>query len=156
MTHPRQLSPAERRVIYLQAHGVTDSRAAELMERSPATVASYRTNAYVSLGVHTAPAAVHVAYSTNLLPLPSTPDGPPPDTPTAREWQILVSLAGGGSIASMAADLGIGEATVKTHMARLYRRLGARSGAHAVGIGHRERLLTCCPTCGLSRMESAS
>jgi len=155
LTHPRQLSPAERRVLWYQAHGVTDTRAAELMQRSPATIAAYRTNAYISLGVHTAPAAVHVAYSTNLIPLPQDPDGPPPDPVTPREWQILVQLAGGGTITTMADQLKLAETTVKTHMSRLYRRLGARSGAHAVGIGHRERLLSCCPTCGLSRIEAS-
>ncbi|HZS68351.1 MAG TPA: helix-turn-helix transcriptional regulator [Burkholderiales bacterium] len=51
---------------------------------------------------------------------------------TARERQVLLLLAHGCTQAEIAARLGISTHTVGTHVKHCYRKLGARSAAHAV------------------------
>jgi DNA-binding CsgD family transcriptional regulator len=51
---------------------------------------------------------------------------------TARERDVLLLLAHGFSHAQVAARLGISAHTVVTHVKHCYRKLGARSAAHAV------------------------
>jgi DNA-binding NarL/FixJ family response regulator len=67
---------------------------------------------------------------------------------TERELQVLRMLAHGGSNSHIARELGIGEATVKTHVARILHKLGLPDRIHAVvfayeaGVvrpGHRSR-----------------
>lgn len=47
---------------------------------------------------------------------------------------VLVGLASGEDVAGTAARLGVSRDTVKSHRYRLYRVLGAASGAHAVAV----------------------
>ena len=51
---------------------------------------------------------------------------------TPREQQILQLLATGTSVAAMAGDLYISQSTAKTHVSRLYDKLGARNRTQAV------------------------
>jgi len=51
---------------------------------------------------------------------------------TQRESQILQLIASGHTDKEVAAALGISPKTVSTHLARLYRRRGARSRTEAV------------------------
>jgi DNA-binding NarL/FixJ family response regulator len=61
---------------------------------------------------------------------------------TSRELEVLAAAADGRTVAHTARHLFIGERTVKEHRARIVAALGARSIAHAVAIGFRQRLLT--------------
>jgi DNA-binding NarL/FixJ family response regulator len=60
-------------------------------------------------------------------------------TLTAKERQVLACLAGGGSNDEIASELFVSPATVKTHLAHIYGKLGARSRhealARAVSLG---------------------
>lgn len=51
---------------------------------------------------------------------------------TAREQEVLELLADGFGSAEIAARLYLGESTAKTHIARIYRKLGANNRAQAL------------------------
>jgi two-component system nitrate/nitrite response regulator NarL len=60
---------------------------------------------------------------------------------TDREQQILAMLAEGRSAPAMAGELHLSPATVKTHLTRLYDKLGVSDRAAAVAVGMRRGLL---------------
>jgi DNA-binding NarL/FixJ family response regulator len=62
---------------------------------------------------------------------PPAPTHRPPEL-TDREFEVLVQLARGASNAEIAAQLYLGEATVKTHVSRVLTKLGLRDRTHAV------------------------
>ncbi|MFB6720872.1 response regulator transcription factor [Kribbella sp. NPDC056345] len=65
-----------------------------------------------------------------------------PTTPlTDRELQIVRLLAQGRSNREIAADLHLSEATVKTHLIRIYRKLGSNNRAGTVAEATRRGLL---------------
>ena len=57
-----------------------------------------------------------------------------------RELDVLSLIAEGHSTREIAAALWVTEETVKSHVARVLRRLHARTRAHAVAIAYREGL----------------
>lgn len=59
------------------------------------------------------------------------------DALSPREQEILVALAGGATVAAIAATLGIAADTVETHIRNLRGKLGASSRLEAVVIGLR-------------------
>ena len=56
---------------------------------------------------------------------------------SARELSVLQLIAEGRTNADIAADLGVSDATVKTHVAHILRKLQAEDRAHAVSRGLR-------------------
>ena len=56
---------------------------------------------------------------------------------TSREIEVVERIAGGMSNKQIAADLGIGEATVKTHVNNIMGKLGATDRTHAVTVAVR-------------------
>ena len=65
-----------------------------------------------------------------------------PDTPLSRrELEILQKISFGATTKQVAHDLGISPHTVKTHLERIYEKLGANDRAQAVAIAMRKGLV---------------
>jgi DNA-binding NarL/FixJ family response regulator len=65
-----------------------------------------------------------------------------PETPLSRrESQILQKIAYGATTKEVAHDLGISPHTVKTHLERIFEKLGANDRAQAVAIALRKGLV---------------
>jgi DNA-binding NarL/FixJ family response regulator len=60
---------------------------------------------------------------------------------TRRESQVLTGLGRGWTNREIAADLVLGEETVRTHLRTLYQKLGVRDRAGAVALALREKIL---------------
>ncbi|MGW4652455.1 response regulator [Kitasatospora sp. NPDC004289] len=75
---------------------------------------------------------------------PASPPAPHPDlTPlTTREREVLTLLGTGLSNAELARHLTLSEATVKTHVARIFAKLHLRDRAQAVVLAYETGLVT--------------
>ena len=65
----------------------------------------------------------------------------PQDRLSAREMQIFLMIVTGSSVMDVAAELGVGQSTVSTHLARIRTKLGAKTVADLVSFAHREGLI---------------
>ena len=74
-------------------------------------------------------------------PLAFSTRHPALDTVTRREEEVLLAVAQGRSNAQIAAHLHIGEATVKTHVARLLAKLGQRDRVQLVVFAYESGLV---------------
>jgi DNA-binding CsgD family transcriptional regulator len=61
---------------------------------------------------------------------------------TARELEVLTLLAAGERVSEIAAEWMVSQVTVRTHLSRIYAKLGVRSQAGAVAEAMRRGLLT--------------
>ena len=70
-------------------------------------------------------------------------DVPSPKDPvlSPREREVLKLIAAGSSIPAMAKELFLAPSTVKTHVQRLYEKLGVNDRAAAVAEAMRRKLL---------------
>lgn len=68
-------------------------------------------------------------------PAASGPD--PADALTERERDVFVGIGRGLTNGEIAAELFLGESTVKTHVGRVLAKLGARDRVHAAILAHR-------------------
>lgn len=94
-----------------------------------------------SLPMSRAMAAKALALLRAAAPEPTAPEDTPPPTPesalTPREREVLAQLATGQRDREIADRLSLAEATVKTHVQRILRKLGARNRAEAVAKARR-------------------
>jgi DNA-binding NarL/FixJ family response regulator len=67
--------------------------------------------------------------------------GPAAEAPTAREVQVLAGVARGLTNAEIGRELFIGEATVKTHLLRVFAKLGVDDRTRAVMVAVERGLL---------------
>jgi DNA-binding NarL/FixJ family response regulator len=70
----------------------------------------------------------------------TSPAAPPPDGLTRRELEVLALIADGLSNREIASQLYLSEATVKTHVNRIFAKTGSRDRAQAVAYAHRHRV----------------
>jgi len=75
------------------------------------------------------------------VPGTGTGSGPPPDGLTEREAEVLRLIAAGRSNVEIATELFVGEATVKTHVNRIFAKTGSRDRPQAIAYAHRRGLI---------------
>lgn len=95
-------------------------------------VVSAARHALVSPGTFTAPQLAEAMHRRLNTPLPRL---------SARESQVLNMLAEGVGVAGIAKALFISESTAKSHIAKIYEKLGAANRAQAIAEAARAGLL---------------
>lgn len=75
------------------------------------------------------------------LPTTGAGSGPLPDGLTEREAEVLRLIAAGRSNAEIGRELFVSEATVKTHVNRIFAKTGSRDRPQAIAYAHRRGLV---------------
>jgi DNA-binding NarL/FixJ family response regulator len=75
------------------------------------------------------------------LPTTGVGSGPLPDGLTEREAEVLRLIAAGRSNAEIGRELFVSEATVKTHVNRIFAKTGSRDRPQAIAYAHRRGLV---------------
>ena len=70
------------------------------------------------------------------LPGTGSKQGPLPDGLTEREAEVLRLIAAGRSNAEISRELFVSEATVKTHVNRIFAKTGSRDRSQAIAYAH--------------------
>jgi DNA-binding NarL/FixJ family response regulator len=84
---------------------------------------------------------IDTAALSRLVAAGPAPPSAPPDGLTVRETEVLGLIATGLSNGEIARRLVVSEATVKTHVNRLFAKAGLRDRAQAVGYAYRHGLV---------------
>lgn len=122
------LTEHEREVLTLVATGHQVDRIAELLSTSPHAVEHSKRRIYAKLHAVNQSHAIARAAALGLLGSATGAAGGLPEL-TARESQILRSIAAGDTVRQTARSLGIAPKTVENTQARLFRKLGCRNRA---------------------------
>jgi len=91
-------------------------------------------------------AVLDPAVQTRLVEVATLPgtgpgSGPLPDGLTEREAEVLRLIAAGRSNAEIGKELFVSEATVKTHVNRIFAKTGSRDRPQAIAYAHRRGLV---------------
>ncbi len=91
------------------------------------------------------PSVLDPAVQTRLVEVATLPttgagSGPLPDGLTEREAEVLRLIAAGRSNAEIGRELFVSEATVKTHVNRIFAKTGSRDRPQAIAYAHRRGL----------------
>jgi len=128
------LTDRERELLMMLSSGHSVGEMAAMLSISPLTVENLKRRVYGKLGVNSSTQAVSRAASLGMLDQhaarPARHSGELPEL-TARESDILQSVARGDSIRQTARALGISPKTVENIQTGLFRKLGVRNRTEA-------------------------
>ena len=133
----REASP-KTRVVILTSYGTSDGISQALANGAIGAVLKSETENELVLAIrHAAAGESHI---TREIKAQIATD-PPRPTLTPRQLDVLKSITKGLSNSNIAHELGIDMATVKTHIANIYEKLGAANRSEAVAIAIRKQLV---------------
>lgn len=135
----RPLTARQLQILELIAEGATKSQAADALGVTEPTVKSHVAHILDALGTRNAAHAVAIAYCRGMLDAGRRVL--PRDSISTRERQVLAGIAFGMTDSQVGHVLGIAPATVKSHLRRIYTKLGVSRRAQAVDIAFRSGLL---------------
>ena len=129
------LTNRELEIISLLGTGHSVPEIANALGIGVCTVENHKRRIYAKLGVGSCGQAVGRATALGLAPPPRVPEAAP--ELTAREHDILVSIARGDTVRQTGRALGIACKTVENIQSRMFRKLGVhnRAGALAAAYG---------------------
>jgi DNA-binding NarL/FixJ family response regulator len=139
-----ELTPREREVLTLTARGLSTADVAATLFISEATMKTHLARLMVKLGVREKAQAVAAFYQFAARS-EQTPTPVEIVQLTPREREVLILVAEGLSNADVAAQLSIGEVTVRTHLARVLTKLGVQEKSQAVTIAYKTGLVQSSP-----------
>ncbi|WP_275531811.1 helix-turn-helix domain-containing protein [Gordonibacter sp. An230] len=132
-----RLSDQESTVLALFMEGRTIPRIAQELYLSQSAVKYHAQKLYRRFGVHSRSelcgAVAQLRRERSERPFPENDLGSTYDL-TAREREVLAGLSRGLSVTEIADDLDISENTVKTHVKRIYGKLGVHSKQEVIDL----------------------